>query len=177
MAVCITGMHRSGTSLVARVLRECGLHLGPAEALLPAQRDNRDGFWEHAGLTALSDDLLASFGGSWDDPPALPDGWESSADVEPLAERARALLAPLEEHPPWGWKDPRTALTLPFWRRVVGEELQLVLCLRHPSEVVGSLVARGGMEPERAEALTLAYLEAIHSDRAARVVVEYEAVL
>ncbi len=29
--ICIIGMHRSGTSMVARLLNLCGLDLGPAE--------------------------------------------------------------------------------------------------------------------------------------------------
>src|SRR6266702_718721 len=36
MAVCISGMHRSGTSMVANLLRQCGLCLGDAAELIPA---------------------------------------------------------------------------------------------------------------------------------------------
>lgn len=36
MPVCILGMHRSGTSMVARLLHHCGLALGEPDALLGA---------------------------------------------------------------------------------------------------------------------------------------------
>src|SRR4051812_7910344 len=65
------------------------------------------------------------------------------------------------------------------WRRAAGEELQVVVCLRHPSEVVGSLVARGGMQAERAGELALRYLKALEhgTEPSGRVVVEYESFL
>jgi len=45
-AICIAGAHRSGKSMLARLLRACGLYLGPKDALMPPQADNPDGFWE-----------------------------------------------------------------------------------------------------------------------------------
>ena len=45
-AICIAGAHRSGTSMLARLLHACGLYLGPKDALMPPQADNPDGFWE-----------------------------------------------------------------------------------------------------------------------------------
>ena len=44
--ICIAGAHRSGTSMVMRLLHECGLYLGAESDLMPAQADNPDGFWE-----------------------------------------------------------------------------------------------------------------------------------
>ena len=46
MQVLITGMHRSGTSLVARLLAECGCFIGQPEDLMPPKPDNPEGFWE-----------------------------------------------------------------------------------------------------------------------------------
>ena len=58
----------------------------------------------------------------------------------PIATEAEALAATRVE--PWGWKDPRTSLTAPFWReRLPG--LRFVVCVRHPVEVAASLRARG----------------------------------
>jgi hypothetical protein len=166
-------MHRSGSSLVARVLKECGVYLGPEEDLLPAAPENRDGFWEHAGLTELNDEILAALGGSWDEPPPLPDGWEEQLGA--FEERAGKLVAPLREHEPWGWKDPRNSLTLPFWRRVLGDELIVVECLRDPAAIAASLVKRNGMTRERAEDLCRTYAGALESET--RVEVRYESLL
>jgi len=43
-AICIAGAHRSGTSMLTRLLHACGLYLGEKSALMPAQADNPDGF-------------------------------------------------------------------------------------------------------------------------------------
>ena len=42
--IVITGMHRSGTSLLASLLRSSGLHLG--DRLLPPSRANQPGYFE-----------------------------------------------------------------------------------------------------------------------------------
>lgn len=42
--VCVTGMHRSGTSLVARLLHECGFHLGREDELLAPNPANVEGY-------------------------------------------------------------------------------------------------------------------------------------
>ena len=178
-AVCIAGMHRSGTSLVARLLKECGVFLGAEEELLPAAPENRDGFYEHAALTRLNDEILATLGGSWDNPPPSPDGWETKPELETLEERAGELVAPLRAHAPWGWKDPRNSLTLPLWRRVLGDEVFVVVCLRHPAEVVSSLLARNELTLHRASELCLVYMRALAAalPGTRHVVVPYESLL
>ena len=66
---CITGAHRSGTSMVARLLHACGLDLGPESDLMPPAPDNPDGFWENLSFVAMNDELLNELGGAWDWPP------------------------------------------------------------------------------------------------------------
>ncbi len=46
---------------------------------------------------------------------------------------------------PWVWKDPRTCLTFPLWRRVLGPSVRVVLVLRAPGAVVSSLKRRDGI--------------------------------
>lgn len=69
MPICITGMHRSGTSMIARMLNICGVYLGKPDELMPPAADNPDGFWEHLGFRQLNDDILALNGAAWDFPP------------------------------------------------------------------------------------------------------------
>lgn len=140
--VCIVGMHRSGTSLVTRLLKECGLFLGTEEELVGPALDNPEGFWENQKFVELNEDILARFGGSWDAPPSLPPHWEFSSEVDPLLERAGELVARFSHHRQWGWKDPRNSLTIPFWRRVI-PTLKFVVCVRNPLEVAHSLFVRG----------------------------------
>lgn len=142
-AVAVVGMHRSGTSLLARILVEFGLDLGAEEDLLGARADNVEGFWENARFVELNDAILQALGGAWDMPPALEPGWESDREVEALVPAARRLIDGfVRERRPWGWKDPRTSLILPFWLALL-PELRVVVCLRHPLEVARSLTSRG----------------------------------
>lgn len=146
VATCIFGMHRSGTSMVARLLNLGGLDLGDPARLLEPQADNPLGFWENREIMDMNDRLLAAKGGSWMEPPPWQSGWESVPDMPALLEEATAILDRAYEHRetvPWGWKDPRTTLTLPFWKRVVGS-LRLVLVIRNPLDVAHSLATRHG---------------------------------
>jgi hypothetical protein len=142
MPVAIAGMHRSGTSMVARLLHECGLNLGPVEQLLPGQPDNPEGFWEHPAFVAINDDILKAAGGSWNVLPICQ--IEGMSDIwRPFRERAGALPAEIGLTEPWGWKDPRTSLTMPFWN-AVWSDLRVVVCIRNPMEVAQSLLNRDG---------------------------------
>src|SRR5919199_998060 len=73
MPVCIAGMHRSGTSMVARLLADCGLDLGPQSALLPPREHNPAGHWEHASFVRVNDKLIKARGGWWYCPPLASD--------------------------------------------------------------------------------------------------------
>jgi len=64
-------------------------------------------------------------------------------DVPDIFEaKARALIAARSFRPLWGWKDPRTALFLPFWERLL-PEARFVFVYRGPWEVIDSLYRRG----------------------------------
>ena len=140
LAVCVAGMHRSGTSMVARILAECGVYLGEPDELLPAAEDNVAGHFEHAEFVQLNDEVLATLGGAWDVVPPRYAIWRRRR-LEPLRERAVTLAGRMRPHAPWGWKDPRTSLTLPFWLDVV-PDLRLVVCVRDVVAVAHSLLVR-----------------------------------
>ena len=126
-------MHRSGTSMVARILSECGVYLGESDELLPPAKDNVAGHFEHQEFVQLNDDVLATLGGAWDVVPPRYAIWRRRR-LEPLRARAASLVERMRPHAPWGWKDPRTSLTLPFWLDVV-PDLRLVVCVRDVVEV------------------------------------------
>ena len=169
MPLCVTGMHRSGTSMVARLLNVCGLDLGPEADLLPPAFDNPAGFWENADFLRLNDALLRAGGGSWRCP-AAPAG-----DDAGLRARALRLVGGNAFREPWGWKDPRCCLTLPFWRGLV-PGLRVLVCVRDPLAAARSLAARGDVPYGEALALWLEYnLRALAAvPPAERVVTHYE---
>lgn len=175
--ICILGMHRSGTSLLTRILNLIGLDLGAEEALTtePAAF-NPKGYWEHQQLTLISDAILKRFGGSWDKPPHFPHGWETSAALDDLRDAAERLLqTQFAEVPLWGWKDPRTCLTLPFWQRLL-PEMRYIICLRNPLDVARSLEHRDRLSAETSFALWLNYVASALRDTVgkARLVIFYE---
>jgi hypothetical protein len=143
LPVCVLGMGRSGTSLTARVIGMLGIDLGSSDTMLPPHaQDNKHGYWEQGAIQVLNDDVLAALGGTWYRPPLLEEGWHHAARLDPFKQRAREVL---ERHfagsSRWGWKDPRTTLTLPLWREIVGD-MVYVICFRNPAEVADSLLRR-----------------------------------
>ena len=142
--VVVLGMHRSGTSAVSRVLNLLGADVGPEDDLL-TEYDNPAGHWESRTLTACNDRILAAFGRSWDFPPRLRTGWEQTPRAARLLPELTEAFGRVFSGDPWVWKDPRTCLTLPLWRRVHGAEARVVLVFRQPAAVVASVTRRDGI--------------------------------
>ena len=144
LGIVVLGMHRSGTSVAARLVNLMGFSLGPDEALMPPHpEDNPTGYWESAPLVDLNDEILLALGGEWSAPPRLDDGWETRPELDVLRPRAAALAASVLSAERWAWKDPRACLTLPFWLPVLDRELAIVFVHRNPLEVAASLRTRG----------------------------------
>ena len=142
--VLICGMHRSGTSLFAQVLANCGLYLGEKEDFYEAHpMDNPEGFWEFKSIVSFSDQLLQKIGGAWDNPKPIQNGlWLDELEFENEQHAALNTLEPLmNAGKPWGWKDPRATIMLPFWKSIF-PELSVIICLRNPIEVAYSLSKR-----------------------------------
>ncbi len=156
-AIAITGMHRSGTSLVAEILVRAGVHFGASGNWLPADAANPHGYFEDRRIVDIDERLLHLWKGTWDEPPALPPDWLDNALQHPLASEASAWRDSTATRGIWGWKDPRASLLLPFWRSLV-PGLRCVLCVRDPVEVAGSLARRNRMSPRKAAFLWLHYL-------------------
>jgi hypothetical protein len=129
-------MHRSGTSLIARLLADTGIHMGSwlsrdAEAV-HFQRLNRR-IYKAAGSTWASVDGIVGKMRS----PAFVGKQAEATERRLFRERVPGLGSPLARFfggclwgqvrrgqadgqgvPAWGWKDPRTTLTLPVWVRI-----------------------------------------------------------
>jgi hypothetical protein len=145
MPLCIAGMHRSGTSMAASLLYHCGLDLGPQNDMLSPNANNPEGFWESRSFLRLNDALLKHRGGSWDNPPSQDVlGWENEPSLRPLRIQAERLLRRFDGREPWGWKDPRNCLTLPWWRTLL-PAMKVLICVRNPLAVAESLRVRDGI--------------------------------
>lgn len=134
--IIITGMHRSGTSLVSNVFQRAGVHIG--ENLIGPDLGNEQGHFEDVEFFHFHDKVLKRLGQT------LFVKRLASLDFITPAETklALTLIGRRRDRPIWGWKDPRTALFLPFWHSLL-PQARYVFVYRHPLEVSLSLLRRG----------------------------------
>ncbi len=135
-ALIVTGMHRSGTSLVASWLQSCGVAVG--ERLLMDNESNPKGHYEDLDFVELHQQMLDAQGFS--DAGWLGQGRVMVAPVYRLA--AQQLITKHQRDSLWGWKDPRTTLFLDFWLELLPEAGWLFV-YRQPWLVMDSLLRRG----------------------------------
>jgi hypothetical protein len=179
--VVVLGMHRGGTSAVARGLAALGVSLG--DNLWGAKPENERGYWEDRDVYDLNEALLAALEEPWNsvrhydtrrlDPPRL----------EALLARGRELLeAKLRAHGNYGFKDPRTSRLLFYWRRVfaaASAEPRYLIAARNPLSVARSLEKRNGLGDGHAYLLWMQHmLAALYgTEGRMRVVVDYDRLL
>lgn len=180
--IVILGMHRSGTSALTGVLSLLGIHAG--DTLLPAVEEvNPKGFWEHAEIVSIHEQLLNALNSSWEDENALPDQWWLSPSVDDFRSRiVSALRRDFGNLPVWLIKDPRMCRLLPLWQQVLHElgcQPLYVLAVRNPAEVAHSLRKRDNLTEESSCLLWLTHmLEAEFRTRGKqRVFATYERLL
>jgi hypothetical protein len=154
-AVVVLGMHRSGTSAVARGVSALGVYLG--NDFLDAHPENPTGYWEDQGIVELNERVLKALRLKWDDTAPIDrrqlTGWKM---WRLRGEVARYLRHDFTSHPLWGFKDPRTMRLLPFWQRVLHDcrvSDAYLLAIRNPASVAASLFARQAMDVATAQRL------------------------
>lgn len=128
----IIGMHRSGTSLIVRLLNDLGIHLG-----VKLSRDAESIFFQK-----INRRIYQSTGSNWGNIDALLASMEDENFIQKEVETVLKILFPstgllrftrgISHHfgpgtwssmmrgddIRWGWKDPRTTMTFPIWLRV-----------------------------------------------------------
>lgn len=178
-AICVLGMHRSGTSVTAQLLQLLGADMGDREELELGGSDNPDGFWERRTIHSIHERILEALGSSWDSTVRLQPDWLHSDVIAPFRKELREFVyTNFGSSPLWAWKDPRTALLLPLWREILSEcdvDLKCLIVSRHPLEVARSLERRNGFSVEFSLAVWLNYNLAIIENSAglARTLVPY----
>ena len=152
--------------MLARLLAHLGVAFGD-RVLDEETPDNLLGYWEQADVMAIQEGLLDRLDRRWYGPRGtltLPEDWRGRPGAPPLLAWLRAVMEEelaAAQGALWGFKDPRTLRFLPLWREIfagLGVQPTWILAVRHPAEVVGSLMARNapqGMSPARAQLLWL----------------------
>ncbi len=160
-AICILGMHRSGTSAIARAINLLGVYLGEEKDICNASFDNPEGFWEQLGIRDFHDSLLSEFGKSWDTETPLKGGWDKAVGVQPFKAQLLDLVQRLfGSHSLWGWKEPRTCLVLPLWKSLLADlkaELACLFIVRSPLDIAESLRKRNGFSLKKSYGIWFNY--------------------
>ncbi len=127
--VVVLGMHKSGTSLVAEILHRSGIQMFEKDTGVGYDDGNK---MERDECRTLNIELLKSGDKHSVQTVAplelrtvTPKQWQIGRDIV-----ARCA----EENCQWGFKDPRTVLTLPYWLRVAPNS-RLIGVFRDPVEV------------------------------------------
>ncbi len=136
-------MHRCGTSAVAGALVRLGVDMG---LVGPPQPDNPKGHWEDLQAVAINEELLKKTNGTWHAPPP-PEAITAAASK--LEEAIRSFWLERSSKQRWGWKDPRTVLTLPAWLKFKPAEInpRYLVVTRNPWAAAQSLFRRHGGDP------------------------------
>jgi O-antigen biosynthesis protein len=138
-AICLTGMHRSGTSLTASWLARCGLPIHDGH-LIGAEHGNPRGHHEDGDFVDLHAEAVDTL------QPAAR-GWQVF-HRDPMRlfpaqlEQARQIIQARDtKYPVWGWKDPRSVLFLDQWAELI-PDLRVLFIWRKAAPVVASLCRR-----------------------------------
>lgn len=152
----LTGMHRSGTSFLAKRYRDAGLAF-PGN-LLPANEDNPEGYWEARECVSLNNEMLSSLGLDWKSIQPLDEAALARL-IARYADRASECLLQLAGEAGaarFAVKDPRFCRLLPVWQAAceqTGLAPTLVATRRPAADVARSLFRRTRTERFRRAAI------------------------
>ncbi|MFN2099281.1 sulfotransferase [Altererythrobacter sp. MF3-039] len=160
--VVVTGMHRSHTSLLGRMLAASGIKFH--HAMVGEHRSNPYGHYEDIEFMQLQEDALRSVGARW---------YRNIDSVRTFdhSDRDRASDLVLERTeelgPGWAFKVPHSSLFLEEWASF--KNSRFLLIFREPAPVLSSMYRRMGWQfyarPDAIVAMARAY--AIYNERLA----------
>jgi hypothetical protein len=180
-AIVILGMHRSGTSALAGLTARLGL--ATPHTPLPAATDNPAGFYESLPVVNVNHQLLRAAHCAWNLCFTFePDRLEQMLGLADRQIIFNTLQQEFDGTPSYVLKDPRLCLMLPAWLpalRATTSNVRVLIIVRHPAEVVRSLLVRNHF-PENETALQWLH-HMIEAERASRgmkrAIVFYEELL
>lgn len=126
--------------MASGLLKTLGVEFGPDSDLMPPNQFNAKGFFEHIQLNGINVEIMVKFGGDWYAPPALAPGWEDSSQLDDIRKRAGERIQQFFGNSKlWGFKDPRTCMTFRFWRKLLKDQVRVVVVGRNPIDSSRSL--------------------------------------
>jgi hypothetical protein len=136
--IIVLGMHRSGTSMLAKILSELGVYMG---ADLSTNRESR-------AFQRINKRLLHDEGAHWANPNSFLSQLEDTSFIKTDVRKVLNLLkheiknyGDVQRKQRWGWKDPRNTLTLLVWLNIF-PEATVIHMIRNGIQVALSLHRR-----------------------------------
>lgn len=147
--IILLGMHRSGTSLLARILSELGIYMG----------NDVNIHHESKYFLKANENILSICHTDWDYPRQVEYLYEDNISFENTFHhfekeinslnfqkeyigRYNRLLKPqLNKDYKWGWKEPRTTITFPIWSKIF-PDAKFIYLYRNGIDVAASLYYR-----------------------------------
>lgn len=147
MQIVVLGAHRSGSSLVTRLVNMMGAFFDSGLASIGFNDENPKGFWERSDVISVNDRLLKLQDCRWDRLThwkTLPEkARKSPPELEAIQNDLKNIILTLDANRPWVVKDPRMCMTFAQWRPHL--EIPVIICVhRDPLEVALSLKTRNG---------------------------------
>jgi len=173
MIVIVLGMHRSGTSVISGILHLNHILMGSSSTFKPKPLpQNPKGFYENFEFRKLNDQILnevnynvKSFNSN------IPFPYPHKKTENKMENLIRNQI---KKYNHWGWKDPRTCLTLDHWIDIIlkfrnKKNIKVVFTIREPFSVANSLKNRDNIDFDAGIKLW-----SIYNNRALDFVQEYE---
>jgi hypothetical protein len=162
MIVIVTGMHRSGTSAVAGLLHNNGIVMGENKNFKPRPKpQNPKGFYENVRFRNINDAILQTRGYNVKsyrlDIPQF-----KTVDFSLFRSMRNILEKYDKQYDNWGFKDPRTCITLKFWiaaMKAADLKFKVLIVSRPFEEIAASLSKRGNCNKKKGNRLAALYFK------------------
>jgi hypothetical protein len=130
----VIGMHGGGTSLISSILDALGInmHYNP-KAKVRWYRN-----YEDTDFVKLNIQILNTLGGNWKNPPSI-ERVQVAKTTGKFNDKAQLLIA--SRSGKWGFKDPRTAITIPLIHPFL-PDAHYIRVMRSDNDVAESIIKR-----------------------------------
>ena len=160
--ILVLGMHRSGTSLLTRILNLHGITL--AADLTNPNEFNEKGYWESKAAQKVNDFIFNELHTSWFDCFAVKLSEVPGTKMDLFRSKVQEYLETSFTERDcvfFAIKDPRISKLVPVWHDALESfdaKVSVIIPFRNPLEVARSLAKRDGLTERHGLALWLRYL-------------------
>ncbi len=180
--LCVLGMHRTGTSCLARGLGALGFSLGDklSDFYVNPLEDNPKGFCEDSDFNDINVELMSLAGAEWSDCKKIELDKISLNAFDCIFDRAVDIISDkVNNFDGLVLKNPRTVRLMPFWKSVfscVASDVFYIISYRHPASVMMSLKKRNKFSQLKSYYLWLVHEVAAirETEGERRVLVDYD---